>query len=638
MYDWNIHDAVYQIGLSRQQKNKLLKWWNAADQYFNNTILDSRGYDPEYLLKSTSRKRWGIDNLIPDAVRAFAAWVINSSFDVLVEALGDKTDEARFIAARVLQEQIEFYRNQPQFKQMIREIAIRTKLFNIVGQIDGWDDKRDEPYSRLVTHNDIFIDSTAWGNVNEPNGPRWIAVKYMLSPDEVIGRYGSLRDLQPGLLSHSGADKPSSGGEVYDAFHNMYEIIEWFGIDETELAVSEDEMQEIVLGELEALRAGTFAGPDENVDHQAAIDYGALVLVSSLEEQFKVELETVQDALRFLAESGYGTLADQYMQWQMSHQQFLDAGDAGGTRSKYPGYVYHVDFQIGMDEPLLGPEVMDYPHYQLPVSIYRGHMNTGGLFGMGAMAEVMSLQQDLEWWHKCMMDHAHYAARPPFLVDLDILDTKYRTADGLKKLVKNLEYGHKIFWLRGAKNGLEPRFAMIGAFSWDVMRIIEYIRLRIQEVIGPTPVLRGQVSGEASGKHIQIRQEAAAKPITDTLSMIEGPLQKHLERTVLNILEFSPIEKIEQISGQEGAMAIQYVRDYLDDFRCAVKVDLGTGMPTDWFTKANLGMSLLESGLGDPKLIGEWLKLPIPLSMPQMPVKAPTGANQNQPIPSVVGA
>jgi len=642
MHNWNIEEAVYQISLSRRKKQSLVPWWSAAEQYFNNTILDTREYDPSKLLSPRVKKRWGIDNLIPDAVRAYAAWVVSSSFDVMVEPLGDVSDQVRFIAARTLLEQIEFYRKQPQFTQLIRDIAIRTKLFNIVAQVDGWDDKLDEPYSRLVTHNDLFIDPTAWGNVNESNGPRWIAIKYMLSADEVIGRYGSLKGLEPGIISRAPSDDSRDDETPDEAFHNKYEIYEWMGIDESEVEISEDEMQSIVIGELQGIQNGTFMGPDPDINHADAIAYGDLTIISSIEDQFpdvRIEgvtpEEEIMEALQFLASIGNGQIAEAYSQWRMSHQEFIDAGQPGGTRPKYPGYIYHADFQIGQDEPLIGPEVCDYPHFQLPVSVYRSHMNTGGLFGLGAMPEVLALQQDLEWWHKCEMDHAHYSARPPFMIDTDILDPRYRKSGGMQKLVNGIRKGFDIIYLRGAKLGAEPHFANVGTFSVDVRRIIDYIRYRIQEVIGPTPILRGNVSGEASGKQVAMRQESAAKPITDTLSIIEGPLQKHFERMVLNILEFSPIEKIEQISGPEGAAAIAHIRENLPDFRCSVSVDLGTGMPTDWHSKMNIGMMLLQMGLADPKELGEKLNLPFSLNLPapEGGPTAPVGANQNTMMP-----
>jgi len=642
MDNWTIDEAVYQINLSRKQKQPLLVWWQAAEQYFDNTILNTREFRPDKLISAKVKDRWGIDNLVPDSVRAYAAWVVASSFEVTVDPLGDRNDQIRFITARTILEQLEFYRKQPQFTQLIREIAIRTKLFNFVAQIDGWDDKRDEPYSRLVTHNDIFLDPTAWGNVNESNGPRWVVVKYRLSADEVIGRYGSLEGLRKGIISRDEVDTPTIQKGSEEAFRNLYEVYEWFGIDESEVTIPEEEMQAVVFEELKAVQMGAFTEPDPDTNHAQAIEYGDSILMDTIQNQFPGVVidggtpdEEFRSMMEFLATVGNGQLADAYIQWRMSHQAFLDNGIPGGTRPKYPGYIYHVDFQVGAEGPLRGPEVCDYPHYQLPVSIYRSHMNTGGLFGLGAMAEVLSLQQKLEWWQKCEMDHAHYSARPPFIIDMDILDSRYRAPGGMQGLIKGIKEGFNIIRVRGVQRGNEPHFANVGTFSVDVRRIIDYIRYRIQQIIGPTQTMRGEVSGEVSGKAFAMRQESAAKPTIDTLSIIEGPLQKHFERMALNILEFSPIEKIEEISGPEGAAAIEWVRENMPDFRCVVNVDLGTGMPTDWVSKAQWGMMAIQSG-ADPKLVGEWLKSPIPLGPPPgaMQPGAPGGG---QPAPAPMG-
>ena len=80
----------------------------------------------------------------------------------------------------------------------------------------------------------------------------------------------------------------------------------------------------------------------------------------------------------------------------------------------------------------------------------------------------------------------------------------------------------------------------------------------------------------------------------------------------------------------------------MPDFRFAVKVDLGTGMPTDWNTKSNWAMMLLQQGMADPKQVQEFLHSPIEMIVPQMQQGTPgmagaqPGMNQGQgqPVPA----
>lgn len=637
MDNFDLEKAYHQLQLSMSQKQKLIPVWRAAEDYFNNTIIPATEYDPSRLASRVGNARWGLSNLIPDAVRAYAAWVINSPFDIKVDAMGDKGDEIRYIAARALHEQIQYYKQRPQFIANIREIAIRQKLFNIVGHIDGWCEKRGEPHSRLISHYDLFLDPTGWANINEPNGPRWAAVRYYLTQDQVETRYGPDVKLQKGIML--GTD-----GEPRDeqrAWQDKYEIIEWYGIDETEIEIGEAEQRDAILAELEAVQNGQYTGPSDEIDHAYALKYGDWLMIGhavAVTQRNEDEIETIKEALQVLTAAGAGETVDAYLVWRASHEALVEQGEIGGFRPKYPGYVYHCDFQMGQSDPVLGPETCDFPHYQIPLSIYRAHLTTRALFGYGPMSEVLSEQTDIEWWEKCLMDHSNYTARPPFMIDLDTLDPRYRTPKGMNQLVENLRRGHRIIWMRGTAGtqragGMDPHFAKVGSFSFDVMRLIEYKRYRIMEVIGPTPVMRGQVSGEVSGKAFGMRQQAAARPIIDTLSLIEGPLQKHLERTLMNILEFSSIDKIEDISGPEGAGAIQWVRENIPDFNCVVKVDLGTGMPTDWHTRANMAIMFAQMGwLSDPQEVQEKLGLPWKLEIPPMPV-APGPGQGSPPAP-----
>jgi len=618
--------------------------WNATEEYFNGSILASRDYDPTKLLSRDCR-RWGLDNLIPDTMGAYAAWVLSRPFRIHVSPMGDDGSPVRYLTSNCIQKCMDYYKSEPAFRDDIRQIAVRMKLFNMVGQVDYWDDLRKRPASRIINHNDLFIDPTATNGVNLVGGPKFVAIRILLSPDEAENRYGEARvkSMTKGLILDHDREKMNER-KVADAYDELYEVIEWYGIDETHVRIEEARTQETALNEINAAMDGSLQGVDPDIDHQQAMDYGDSLMVTQAQQyaggmpegmpsKKKDKGELISWAMNTMMDMGMGAMVQGYMGWRDAHQKFITDGDKGGMEPKYPGYVYRAEFQItGNTEDdgiLVEPETLNYPHYEIPISIYRAYPGTDpGLFSFGPMAQVLAIQNDVEYWEKCQKDFAHYQSRPNMMIDIDALDRKQLEAiGGLNGVLDKIREGLYVFFTRNQKGvNSEPHFANPGTFSFDVIRLLDYKRYRIQEIIGPTPSMRGQSSGEESGKKLLVKQQSAGLPMNDVLNLIESPLQMCMSRMTANVLAYGDINEIAQIAGQERAMAVDAIRDetsqyYIPDFRMAVKVNLGNGFPTDHEFLINYGMTVLQAGLADAEEVGEKIQSPIKLHnpMPQMP-------------------
>jgi hypothetical protein len=627
MDNWTISEATRNIFFSKGQKAPLASWWNVSTRYFDNEILVSREFNPNYLI--TKRfDRWGMDNIIPDAMRAWEAYLLAAPFDIQVGPMGDQSDPIRIRGSQILQEAVDYYRKQPQFRSTLREIGRRMKIYNAVAIHDFWDDAYDRPGSRVVTHNDLFFDPAATAAFNEIDGPRWFAVRRMLTRDVAVGRYGESAVESKMNKGVGEDDRKSIKAEAFAVMSQQYEIYEWFGIDESETTISDKETRMIALSELGQLFDGSLQELDPDVSHEKVIKHGDRFMIEKAVMQTPgqaAQIKTIDDALNRLSELGANTVVDSYSQWRQAHADALEQDGEGGTRPKYPGFVYHAEFQLGKDEPLIGPEAYECPHFQLPLSFFRSHQNAETLWGKGPMCEALALQSQIEWWEKARLDHATISGRPPLVIDEDLLSQEYK-GKNREWWLETLQRGFRIIFSRGAQKAGDSSkaisFANPGTFSWDVKTIIDYYRGRIQEIIGPVPVLRGQVGSEASGKQVQIRQESASRPISDTLSIIEAPMQKHIERMVQNILAYGQDEMFYEVSGPDAPQVIDFIRNEIPDFRCFVDVSLGQGIPTDWLSKQQLYMSLGQMGVYPWPFVMEQLRLPKP-PPPEMPPAQP---------------
>jgi hypothetical protein len=108
-------------------------------------------------------------------------------------------------------------------------------------------------------------------------------------------------------------------------------------------------------------------------------------------------------------------------------------------------------------------------------------------------------------------------------------------------------------------------------------------------------------------------------PVQDVLNLIESPIQKTFYRMNTNVIAYADLEKIEEISGSEAAQAMDYVRQTLPDYKCAVRVNLGNAFPNNREFMINFGLGLVQTGLIDPVEWGEKINSPFKIRAPQMP-------------------
>lgn len=624
----------FQLGLCRQVREELYPWWKAAQHYWNNDFTGDRSYDPEVLLSRKIIERWGIDNLIPFAMRTREANIMSQPLSVKIDPYGGSGDMLMQLCANGLDDMMHYFENRPEANKCTREVIRRAALFNAVAELDWYDqtEYKEGPKVRIIPHSDIYMDINALGDINEVNGPRWVAARYRLTDDEVENMFPG-KELEKGTLSDT-AETAFKQGE-YD---NRTEIYEWFGIDESVKQISDEKAEATILGQIQQVLQGGDIDPASNEDHDYAIKYARKWLVSeaedTLEREFSGENMYVE-AQNALAENGMGVLADLVDYIVTTHQEFIDAGIDGGTEPVHPGSIYRCVFQKGMTDFVVPPETYDYSHGQLPFSFYRAHAGSRRLLAKGIMTEVLILQAELEWWEKARMDITNIVGRPPMLIPLDLMK-KRLDAHGRNKLVEEIKRGFAVIWTSVAnyQRGAKPEFAQMGGgFNLAVLNdIINEKRRRIFEVIGSTDVLRGEspVGAEASGKRVQIQQAAAAKPLNDALAMIESPRQKRCERQAMNILQYASEELLISIAGQERAAAILQVREAFPGYRPIVNVDFGYGMPNDWYSRMQILSQFAMSGMMDMDEFAEIMNLGIKFKPPPMPQNQGTQAGGMQ--------
>jgi hypothetical protein len=618
MWNFKVDKACYQLNLSRTQKSEFEDTWNAAEQYYNNSVYRSRQWNPSILVSPTVSKR-GFDNNIPDLIASQIAWIMSRPFEVQTEPLGDKGDMPRIITARTCEEFLHYYKSGPDFDVLLRDIITRMDCYNFCAVYDYWDERAKMPACRIFDHRDVFIDPLATAQPNMPGGPRWMAIGRMMHRDEVENRYGAdkLNDLTSGrILTKDVSDQEN---EAYTAYSELYEVIEWFGIDETEETISEEETESIVLGELNILFDTGTVDIDEFVNHLKAVESGDKYMVERA-ATIDVSVRDINTAITLMAQAGFGEEAQLYLAWREAHLGLYDEEEPGGTRPKFRGGIYHAEFQFGTKEPLLEPAALEFPHYEIPISVFRSRIpTTPGIFGFGMMSQVLSLQSDIEKWEHCEYTFAQAQARKNIALNLDALDPGWVEQLGLKGILDTIQQGFQTIFTRGMAGKEAIHAVDYGNFSMDVRRIIDYKRYRISEIIGPTPVMRGQASGEMSGKQVEIRTESASMPVQDVLNLIESPIQKTFYRMNTNVIAYADLEKIEEISGSEAAQAMDYVRQTLPDYKCAVRVNLGNAFPNNREFMINFGLGLVQTGLIDPVEWGEKINSPFKIRAPQMP-------------------
>jgi len=625
MERWNIENATFQVNLCRQVKDELYTWWNAAQHYWDSEWSGERAYDPEVLLSRKTIDRWGVDNIIPYAMQVREANIMAQPLSIKVEPYGDASDMTMLLCANGLDDLLHYFENRPESNRLTREVVRRMSLFNAVAEVDWYDtDKfKEGPKIRVIPHDDIFMDINAIGNFNEINGPRWCAVRYRLTDDEVENMF-------PGKVLEKGVSSRKQDESYREGYHDdRSEIYEWFGVDESRKQISDADAEASTLNQIAAVLNQSDPQIQQDDDHDFAIKYAQAWLMAQAEEATGQEFEDYYTAQTALAEMGAVSIVEAVVALTEVHQQFIDDGVNGGTEPVYPGSIYRAVFQHGQKDPIVAPELYGYAHGQIPVSFYRAHQGSRRLFSRGMMTQVLTLQAELEWWEKARMDITNIAGRPPMIVPIDLM-AKRLDASGRKKLVEEIKRGFAVLWTSVAnyQKNAQPAFAtMGGGFNLAILNdIIDEKRQRMFEIMGATAITRGQapLGAEASGKRVQIQQAAAARPLNDTLAMIESPRQKRCERMVMNMLQHTSYELMQSITGMQRAQAIMQVRESFPEYRPIVKVDFGHGMPTDWFSKYQIYLPMFMAGALTGEQFAEEMNLGIKLNdIPQAPAANP---------------
>ena len=132
MERWNKEDATYQIRLCGFVKDELFSWWKAAGHYWNNDFSGERAYDPEVLLSRKTIDRWGVDNIIPYAMRVREANIMTQPLAIKVDPYGAADDMVMVLAANGLNDCAHYFQNRPEADRRTREIVRRMTLFNAV--------------------------------------------------------------------------------------------------------------------------------------------------------------------------------------------------------------------------------------------------------------------------------------------------------------------------------------------------------------------------------------------------------------------------------------------------------------------------------------------------------------------------
>lgn len=622
----NKENAEEKLRLCREQKYDTAQWWEASDMYYHNTISQALNYDPSKLTQQ-SDDTFGIENLISFGTRIWLSIFMSMPFNIEVLPAGQRhMGGIKKDAADGLTHVARVFKARTNFKDLQIELGLRSLIYNACFMYDGWDmfsRPGPKPFMNVIGHQDAYVDPAVSAPFNEDGGPRFGAVIKYLYGDQVVRRYGekALKVLKPGLYKHDNY-------RAYDTrevriFKDMYPVVHWWGIDDRDETISADTTNRKVRKQFVALKAGEFPMPADEDNHAAAIKEGNKLFLNEANrpnptgEKFE-DLETAAQFIFDHGEDGRRFVKD-YSNWASIHRMYVEKGIEGGSRPKYPSGIYHCEFQEGIPGMLRGPEPSPYNHGQIPISYSQRHKGLNHYWSPGLYAEALPCQTDFEFLRRRRNVYLHYASGPPFLAYEDTAPESWLDPEtGKATMQKDLEEGPTIVLLRGggAPSGgggsHEPHFVQIGALSYDVERAIQEKKAHIMEIFGASEVMRGIGPGaEASGKHIQLKQEAASRPSTFMLTMLESPLQKYFERFVSNVIQFADATWLSTVCSPEQVQAIETIKQ-IPDFKTIVKVTLGSGMPTDWGTRSQIYSTMLQMGGIDPFMYMEELGIPEP--------------------------
>jgi hypothetical protein len=521
------------------------------------------------------------------------------------------------LAADALTHVMGTFRQAPGHKTIQREIVRRSLLYNICFVLDEFDETAypyPKPKTYVISHLDGYVDPAAFLPVNEDDGPRWVTVRRWYYKDQAERRFGATRvkDMKHGPYFD---DFPSDSQEA-KKLQDKYPVMEWWGIDSSIETIGTQQTKKYVGEIFPGIITGQFGVPQEWENHRAAIKAGDDNLIKYVNEALgpSEDYEEISEVVTALDEAGRFTELQQYYLWRQVHQTYLENGIEGGEIDKFNSHVFKMEFQEGVDEPLTAPKESPYKHGQIPISIFQRHEGTENFWTKGIMAEALTLQSQIEFLDANREVSIILQSQPPLAYNREKMPVRYRDPGlGHQKLTEDLERGHVVLDLSETANPSDlPHFLEMGKYPIDVLRIIAEKKTSLMELFGAPEVMRGIGPGsEASGKHIQLKMEAATRPSTFMLQLIEGPLHKYFERQVSNVLYMAKPEWLEQICSPEQVQAIMTARE-APDFHSIVKVGLGSGMPTDWPSRMQIYGMVMETGAVDPFMFMEEMGIPIP--------------------------
>jgi hypothetical protein len=440
-----------------------------------------------------------------------------------------------------------------------------------------------------------------------------------------------------------------------EVYKDLYPVIHWWGFDESDYRISRERVADAINQLWDPIIQGQALQIMDQEPHRTVAEEGDKKFVTWINEQTGSSIDPesenpIDAAVRRGTETGLSVPLDNYLSWRQYHLGKIDEDNEGRKIDKYKTGVYRCEFQES-GEILLDPEESPFKHGQLPISTACRHEGTMSYWTKGILAEALHLQRYVEYLEANRDIHLGLQSRPFLYAITEFMADRYRDPDtGQQKFIDDLREGMKVMFLRNLPQGMDPSklFGYIspGAISLDVKMTLQEKTQSLMELFGASEVMRGMGPGaEASGKHIQLKMEAASRPSTFMSQLLESPIHRHFERYDSNILEFAPPEWLGKLCNQEQVQAIMQLRQS-GDMNFLTKVQLGAGMPTEWVDRFGIYSQLIKLGwpvspqtkmltkeMGIPGPSDSEIQAAFPPVMPGQPGAVPSGPPQPGQVP-----
>ena len=593
----NFDHAKEQLNLCREQKEIVISLNDAAERFMAHTHGEIDGIPTNYVSSSVTPDILPTRNLIRFGVRVWLSVVLGTPFSVEVEPTGSRdpegikksvADSVNLINQKLRGKTIE--------KAMFRRIATDALVDNAVFLYDGIDRITHEyaiPFRRVINWRDAYVEPCADGYMNDDGGPSFVIVRLWLHEDEAQNLYGDKKvaGMKKGLLSSEAAVATNFENKK---FEDLYPVMHWWGIDRSYITFTMAQVRKQVDEEWNGIISGQLV-PLPEEPHDDFVEAGDAKYIEYLEGRYGIKAETFEEAAQISSMMAVPELST-YIMWRKAH--FALSAQGTKKKRKYPGCIYHAEFQEDGDEFLVEPEASPYKHGQIPVSFFR-RQEGSTYWEKGVMAEAIDLYKYVHYLQQSENIHLEPQARPFLYAIRSALPTEYQDPEtGATKFADDLGK-NKLMFLNEV-NGINPRDSMgyiqPGSISMDVATRLRESVSSLMELFGASEIMRGMGPGaEASGKHIELKMAAATRPSTFMLSMIEDGWHKHKERDTCYIVEQADERWLKQILNEEQIAAIKAVRDS-GDYEFITRVTLGQGMPTEWADRFSIWMQLLSLG------------------------------------------